>query len=443
MRNRLLLIIILFSVVSFVSAQQRLFLNGVVLSARDSTPISYAHSGIPGQGIGVVTNEMGAFRLNFPVEFLADTLQVSHMGFESYAALLRDLQGIDTLKIYLSPDVYHLGEVIVTPNPDSAEIILREALSRLNKNYPTNQYQLNAFYREKTQNREDYRYTRLIEAMLDIRDWGITSDPGRIRIRLNEFRKSNDLAKYTLGQRIWRRFFGEDNQLYDILLQDPIRIHLHNSIEGAAYTISRYWLKEILQRPESAIWMVDITSFDGQKVYHMNFNYPNCEGSIFINALDLGIFKIEIMNTAGIPSKPEIEAFQILKDDLFYEKAYGGKVTVNYKKINGIYYLSYIERVELGNVRKSNLRRGEKTWSYNTSMLMVNSVQRNKKEMDKVKRRQRLDRDQDMGDVEMEYNKDFWQNYNVLLATPLEEEAIMDLEFKESLEDQFNGNSNN
>jgi hypothetical protein len=94
----------------------------------------------------------------------------------------------------------------------------------------------------------------------------------------------------------------------------------------------------------------------------------------------------------------------------------------------------------MGDFRKSKVHEGKTTGSYNFCSLMVNEVQTDKKEMEKVKPRQTLNRKEDTDDVRRQYNERFWRNYNVLLATPLENKVIRDLTFEESLEQQFKKN---
>jgi hypothetical protein len=117
-----------------------------------------------------------------------------------------------------------------------------------------------------------------------------------------------------------------------------------------------------------------------------------------------------------------------------------GKIRVDYQKTGGKYYLSYIEWMTIGDFRKSKIHEGKTTGSYNFCSLMVSEVQTDKKEMAKVKPRQALNRKEDTDDVRRQYNERFWRNYNVLLATPLENKVIRDLTFEESLEQQFKKN---
>ncbi len=459
MRNKILFLTCIFLCsLSFTNAQYHQ-LTGVVTTAKDHRPIAFAHVGIPARGMGVVSNEVGAFTLNYPAAYAKDSLKVSCLGFKTYSVALSKVQQEDTLRIYLKPEVLELAEAMVKPHSDSGRMILREALKRLKKNYPTKMHQLNAFYREKVQSRDDYGYTRLMEGMVDIQDWGIDSDPQRIRIRVNEYRKSNNLAKQTLGQRAWYLVFGKDTPLYDILAQDPVRIHTHNERtvtdygeQKWAHNSRRYWLGEILKNPKASVRLVDMTTYDGQQVYHLKFRFPENYGNLYINSQDYGIHRIEFSNGANfediilnrdtISERGKKMAGDIKKliENVQYQGNLLGKIRVDYQKTGGKYYLSYIEWMTMGDFRKSKIHEGKTTGSYNFCSLMVNEVQTDKKEMAKVKPRQALNRKEDTDDVRKQYNERFWRNYNVLLATPLENKVIRDLTFEESLEQQFKKN---
>jgi hypothetical protein len=460
MRNTILfLACILLCGISVTNAQYHQ-LTGVVATTKDHHPIAYAHVGIPARGMGVVSNEVGAFTLNYPAAYAKDSLKVSCLGFKTYTIALSKVQQVDTLRIYLKPEVLELAEAMVKPHSDSGRAILREALKRLKKNYPTKMHQLNAFYREKAQSRDDYGYTRLMEGMVDIQDWGIDANPDRMRIRLNEYRKSNDLAKQSLGQRALGLMFGKKNNLYLILTQDPVRIHKHNertvNEDGYAHNSRRYWLGEILRSPRSSVRLVDMTSYDGEWVYHIKFRFPGHYGALYINSEDYGIHHIDFYDAAEyqeIVSDMKIDTNTVseqrkasLKDmkefigEIFHEGKFANKLNVTYQKIGGKYYLSHIEWMTMGSLRKSKVEEGKTTFSYNFCSLMVNEVQPDKKEMEKVKPRQTLSRQEDTNDLRKQYNEHFWRNYNVLLATPLENKVIRDLTFEESLEQQFKKN---
>ena len=464
MKHQLFLgVFILQGIFSLAVAQQHFQLNGIVLTAKGSIPVPYAHVGIPVRGMGVVSNEVGAFTMNYPSDYAKDSLKVSCLGFKTYTVALAKLRLEDTLIIRLKPEVLELAEAMVKPHSDSGRAIVREALKRLKKNYPTKMHQLNAFYREKVQSRDDYGYTRLMEGMVDIQDWGIDANPDRMRIRLNEFRKSNDLAKQSLGHQAFGRFFSKRNNLYLILTQDPVRIHAHNvrrvdNVRGASLigNSRRYWLGEILKSPRSSVRLMDMTSYDGELVYHIKFRILGYYGALYINSKDYGIHHIdfyeavdhdEILSYLKIDTnrlseqrRTAIREGKKTTESIYHEGKFSSKLNVTYQKIAGKYYLSYIEWMTFGNLRKSKIQEGKTTHSYNFCSLMVSEVQLDKKEMEKVRPRQALSRQVETNDIRKQYNERFWRNYNVLLATPLENKVIRDLTFEESLEQQFKKN---
>lgn len=71
---------------------------------------------------------------------------------------------------------------------------------------------------------------------------------------------------------------------------------------------------------------------------------------------------------------------------------------------------------------------------------MINSIQTERDEMDKIKPRETIDRDENISKTKAKYNEEFWRNYNILLASPIEAKVIRDLTFKESLEEQYKKN---
>ncbi len=423
-----------------LAAQAVSQITGTVVNAHNGEPIGYAHVGLPLRGIGVITNEKGAFKFYFPSDFATDTLTIRHLGFSSRYIPLEQIRTVN-LRISLVPETYQTEEVVVRADPDWPKHLLKKAIDHFKDNYPSSMLQMNAFYREKTQNSDDNRFTRLMEAMVDIQDYGIAAHPDRIRIRLNEFRKSTDFADYISERGTKRKLFGRQNQLYDILLQDPVRNYSHNDIVNSAYTLSIYWLKVLLTEPTARVEMRGVTSVDGIPVYRLGFSCKGQDGILYVNSTDFGIFRIEYFK-----QKFPLQ-LGALKDDLLvdgrlpmFTDSSQLMLQVDYQRIKNRYYLSFIEWTHLDKIKFSSIRKGEKTFSYNTSLLMVNSITTDRKQMEKVRLGKMVHQDRDLNGIQKKYNKDFWKDYNVLLTTPLEEKILEDLEFERSLEEQFERN---
>ncbi len=145
MRNKILLLTCIFLCSLLATNAQYHQLTGVVTTAKDHRPVAYAHVGIPARGMGVVSNEVGAFTLNYPAAYAKDSLKVSCLGFKTYTIALSKVQQEDTLRIYLKPEVLELAGEIIKPIPTRGGCILYSSLKRLKKNYPIKVHQLNAF----------------------------------------------------------------------------------------------------------------------------------------------------------------------------------------------------------------------------------------------------------------------------------------------------------
>lgn len=85
-----------------------------VLSESTREPIIYASVGVINRNIGTVTDSLGNFTLNIPVEFVNDSIKISSIGYASKTFAVKDIKNIpDT--IFLADDVLLLNEVTVKP----------------------------------------------------------------------------------------------------------------------------------------------------------------------------------------------------------------------------------------------------------------------------------------------------------------------------------------
>ena len=129
-------------IVSTASAQA--VLRGRVFDAETHQPIPNAQVGVAGNRIGTSTNEDGRFALSIPAELLPEQLEVALLGYRKFSQALPPLPGPE-LRIELRISPAALGEVQVT---GSVLGIVREAVARIPRNYPTRPTKLTGFYRE-------------------------------------------------------------------------------------------------------------------------------------------------------------------------------------------------------------------------------------------------------------------------------------------------------
>ena len=104
----ILLVFTLFLNESRLKAQDIFTLHGVVLSAKDSTPVGFAHIINTFTNYGVVTEYNGEF--NFIVAE-TDTLKISAIGYNTLKVAANKENAI----LYLTPKNYDLEEFTVIP----------------------------------------------------------------------------------------------------------------------------------------------------------------------------------------------------------------------------------------------------------------------------------------------------------------------------------------
>ncbi|MBD2769752.1 carboxypeptidase-like regulatory domain-containing protein [Hymenobacter sp. BT664] len=144
-------------------AQTPSLLRGRVLDAETHQPIPNAQIGVAGNRIGTSTNEDGRFVLNIPPQYQQEQLEVVLLGYRKHVQALPALPGPELrIELRLSPAA--LGEVRVTA---SVMGLVREAVARIPRNYPTRPTRLTGFYRE-SDNDPNGRPRYLVEGLLTV-----------------------------------------------------------------------------------------------------------------------------------------------------------------------------------------------------------------------------------------------------------------------------------
>ncbi len=147
MRLKILCVFLLLlqTIDSQVNAQDNSVITGKIINGEDKEPLPFASIRLKNHPIGTISNEEGEFDFYIPKSKRNDTLNISFIGFNSYEVPLAHLNR--ELEIVLTPSSNVLDEVILTEkNPLD---YIKKALERLSENYPQEDYQSIAYYREK------------------------------------------------------------------------------------------------------------------------------------------------------------------------------------------------------------------------------------------------------------------------------------------------------
>lgn len=90
-------------------------ISGTVISAADKQPISYVNIGIPGKGVGTVSDKKGQFQFVIGESYNADSVQFSMVGYESRVVSVAQLRTMVRPSIELKEKVIELSELVIRP----------------------------------------------------------------------------------------------------------------------------------------------------------------------------------------------------------------------------------------------------------------------------------------------------------------------------------------
>jgi len=427
--------------------EQTILISGKLLDLISKESLPFAHILQRDWGTGSITNVEGGFELHVPSVLSGLPLEFSCMGYADTTIVVPHQDSLK-LQITLRPKPYNLNEVLVLPNGNTAEDLVRMATKRIKRNYHRKTAQMEAFYRRT--GFRDSTFVQLIEAALLIEDKGIDMPPSTTKIKLKEVRKSqnyiiqNDAKRKWASKRMEKLIHGGHRNTFYRAYNNPVRTYKND-----------WWYKPLTDHEdfkyefEGAMWL------DSNKVYKVEFErdylYPDGRrssgnknfysgGYIYIDANDYGIHKMEYIDKM----KRKRESY---KDD--YLKAIERHSIISFQKINQKYYLKY----QKGNVYQEGKSlifenpeaeekdRVVKSRQWAEQLFVITNVVTERQQRERIRQRDLLDRHENSFETNYPYNPEFWDNYSMIKQKPLPGKAIEDLEWEKSLEIQFEENS--
>ncbi|MEN7547981.1 carboxypeptidase-like regulatory domain-containing protein [Rapidithrix thailandica] len=393
-------------------------MSGSLSSKATQEPIAFANIGILGQSYGTISNLNGEFELKIHPEALEGDLniKISCMGYESLLLPLKELKLTNTLSFQLQESVMELHTVPVYAKKYNARDLVKQAFLKVKDNYPVNPYLLNTFYRHYC--KEEGQYGRLIEAAVDIYDPKghrrlYKSPEKKVEVKVDQLRRSFDFTS-----------FSELNHA-------PISIY-----SSLANDITSYKSK-LRNAPKNYTYeVIDTTYFDKQMVFVVAFS----KGKDFIRGKNELIQKDTVLHEGEMYIKASDFAFLKVVDRHTVEFVNEERKVVNeytntvtYKNYEDKYYLNQVlcEGTALFEAFDANRQLTDHKDHYYHIEMMTNNVQTRgfvpytgQEPSQKAL-------------LEIAYDKAFWENYNILKATPLEEQIAEDLANRLPLDQQF------
>jgi len=414
-------------------SQNVISISGEVFQVNSTEPISYAAISLKGKPIGTVSNDQGKFKFHFSDSLRNDTLTISSLGFKTYSKPINSIL-IDSIKtFYLDTVNIPIQPLFILSKGETAEQIVNKAIKKIKKNYPTKMYYMDAFYRELCM--RDDRYARLIEAAVSIQDFGYDTDLKTAKIKINEIRKSDSYLEYDLTSKVYKKIFGETNEILRTYKSDYIR-----AIQNCSYT--NFLCKENFNRhvytlsgcsyiDKKLIYIISYRDTLGDSAIKVQTN--DIGGNIYIQADNYAIVKLEWgFYTVNNNSHSK---------EWFYKNKYLIYTSISFKEYDGKYYPALIQTIEpVSNAMKTNSSDTIQGKQYVLSTLLVNNVLTKRRDFSRIKEKDKEIPKEDIYEKKFPYHPDFWKNYNILMLNPTLQSVSNDLQKDEPLEEQFKNN---
>jgi len=394
-----------FLLFSVAAIAQKITISGKVIDNESKEPLPFATIGIKDKSIGTITNLQGEFDFHIPRELQNDLFVINMLGYQTYEAPVWTLVESSSLVIEVKKSTTVLDEVLIADSLSGGEI-LQIAISRIEQNYPMQPHLLDGFYRDVK--KVGGTYVSLLEAAVKIYDEDYREPRNKYKLRervgLLEVRRS-------IGyESAFTTYFDQEN-LLEVLL-------LHNSVRYRHFPTEQIFYDNMVRRKDSyyngfEIFVVSQRNNDNLKVYIEKKTYA--------------IVHLEFLDD---------QEEQIRKRRGLVSKAVSTYRVIDFKPFEGKYYLNYLtisSQVNWYDLKTDKLK-------FETELnqsLLINEVFPNT--ANRIPATEKM-RNYGLQYQDLPYNKEFWDNYNVIKESPLDRKIIADLERHGSLEAQFKEN---
>jgi hypothetical protein len=381
---------------------QKITLSAKVQDKITGEPLPFASVWIKDKAIGTITNLQGEFDFHIPSEFRNEILVISMLGYENYEAPVWSLiEGEKIVQLDKSTTV--LQEVVVTDTLSGGEIF-QIAMERIEQNFPMTPFLMEGFYRDVK--KVGGTHIALLEAAVKVYDENY-AEP-RNKSRLRERVKLIEVRKSLGYENKFTTYFGQHNLLEDLLL--------HNNIRYRQVDMEEEFFKALKREKNSY--------YNNHEVFVVSYN-EDFSLKIFIDKEDYSIIHLDF----EISNRGE----NLERRKNLVSKYIGYKKTIDFKRYNGKMYLNYITVTSKEDWYDFDTNEAK----FQTELiqhLLINSIHTDTKE--RIGHTEKM-RNYGLQYQDYPYNKDFWDNYNVIKETPLDKQVLADLEKFAPLEKQF------
>ena len=457
MKKQTLFSLIFYIFAQVVSGQNFIRTCGKINDKKSEKAIAYATISIKNQAIGTVTNTEGSFLFHIPVKYKNDSLVVSSIGYESYTIKITDING-KKLNIQLEKKIYDLSEVEIKPK-DALEIV-KKAIAKIPENYPTQPINMDGFYREMTF--ENDTCVEMAEAACEF--YYRPYEKYNVNKAANKyFSRNSAISKnYFMSNIIFTSSITNPDDL--LYVKEARASALHHKyrfkvvpIDGPLSLVgldiknwlginsgsnvlkkNKFTLEKITKYDNKTVYVIlaKPKSFKLKKLYESRY-YIDIESSAIIaleNNWSEYVIKTNKYWSPALYKKKKRKCKDINK--LHYKKS-----LIKYKQSGGKWYLSYIKsEVAFDYIFSKNyvFKPAHNKIGYKLqSELLINNISIKKVEKISDRKSYGYEYMNVICDYDLDYNEKFWENYNVITKTDIQDSIINQLEIKKPLNEQY------
>jgi len=395
--------------------QTLLTFRGKVVDAETGNPLVFASVAVKETNVATITNIDGEFIIKIAETQTSRNLEVTYLGYKNKVVPLTDLR-VEGYKnvISMTSAPIPIREIIV--KPVDPEVIVRNAIGRIGKNYIDEPNLMTAFYRETI--RKNRTYVSIGEAVVEIFKAPYNNDLRYDGARIYKGRKGSDVEK--MDTVLFKLQGGPVSVMQLDLVKNTESVLTMDAMKYYDYSLST--VIEIDDRPHYVITFrqkpsVDMPLFLGN-LYIETSTYAITEAEFGFNMEDK-----DAVSSIFIKKKPL--GMQVTPEVATYR--------VKYREQDGKWYFAY-SRAE---VRfKVNWKRRVFNTFY-TTMSEMAITDRTNEEVIKFAGKEKLRyNDVFTEQVEAFTDPEFWGDYNVIEPDQSIESAIRRLSRKLKFSDR-------
>jgi hypothetical protein len=365
-------------------------IRGEIIDERKEDPIAYCNIGIVGKAVGSMSNLEGCFVIKIPDKYFSDTLSFSSIGYESVFIPVSSF-GNESKTIILNRKNYQLKAIdVIRYNPDFVLDLLEE--NRL-RNYDDQFMVMTTFYREIVKENDDY--TDISEAVLQVLKAPYNRDEAQDHVKFLKGRKGASTKPYN---DIRFRLKGGP---YYITKLDVVKNH--ESFLNPEYRhLYKYEFdrKTLIDNRETAI----ISFAPIANLRDMLF-----EGKLYIDTETWALARVEFRYTK--------QGLREARNTLIHKEPKHCRAiptelshTVQYKLMGNKWVL--LSARSAMQVRINNREQKLKTRFESISEILTTNI--DKENFEHFTRREIFRSNEIFSDKIVEYDHQFWQNYNII-----------------------------